>query len=351
MADESGNKPFPDQVARRTALILAVVLAFASATAILWLASTAVLTILVGILFAVLLDAGACGLGHLTGWDRRYRLALVLFLAVLVIGAAIWWGGTTVIQQASQFAGAMQDLFRALGKLLAENGLRAGQEPLDISSLLPSPAVIFGGATRVASSVFEAVTIAAAVLFLGAFFAWDPQVYKAAFLSVLPADRRQRVDQVLDQAAHAMREWMLGQSVSMAAIFLFCLTALLLIQMPYPILLAVQAGLLTFIPTVGPFIAGIIIILAGLSQSFTMALYGLGTYVAIQLLESHLITPMVQERTIRLPPGFTLGIQLIAGLLFGLLGVAFSVPLAAAGKVLVQELYVKDRLGGPWRPG
>jgi predicted PurR-regulated permease PerM len=349
MADEpSWNTPLP-QVARRTALILAVILAFAAATAILWLASTAVLAILVGILFAVLLDAGARGLGQLVDCDRRYRLAVVFFLTAFAIGAAIWWGGTTIIQQANQFAGAMQDLLQQLGKLLAENGLRtSGQGSIDVSSLLPSPGVIFGGATKVASSMFEAVTIVAAILFLGAFFAWEPAVYKAAFLSILPADRRQRVDQVLDQAAHAMRDWMLGQSVSMVAIFLFSLGALLLIKMPYPILLAVQAGLLTFIPTVGPFIAGVIIILAGLSQSFTMALYGVGTYAAIQFLESHLITPMVQERTVRLPPGFTLGIQLISGLLFGFLGVAFSVPLAAAGKVLIEELYVKDRLGGPW---
>src|SRR5690242_11117185 len=124
MADQPArNTPLSYQIARRTALILAVVLAFAAAVAIVWLASTAVFAILVGILFAVLFDAGARGLGHLVGWDRRYRLALVLFLAAFVIGAAIWWGGTTVIQQASQFAGAMQDLLRQLAKLLAENGL------------------------------------------------------------------------------------------------------------------------------------------------------------------------------------------------------------------------------------
>jgi predicted PurR-regulated permease PerM len=147
-----------------------------------------------------------------------------------------------------------------------------------------------------------------------------------------------------------MREWLIGQSVSMTVIFLFSLSALMLIGMPYPFLLAVQAGVLTFIPTLGPFLAGIVIILAGLSQSLTMALYGLATYLMIQFLETHLVTPLVQERTIRLPPAITLGLQVIAGFLLGLLGVAFIVPLSAAGKVLIEELYVKDYLGGPWSP-
>jgi predicted PurR-regulated permease PerM len=80
-----------------------------------------------------------------------------------------------------------------------------------------------------------------------------------------------------------------------------------------------------------------------------MALYGLGAYIMLQFLETHLITPMVQKRTVRIPPAIGLGIQLIAGVLFGVLGLAFAMPIAAAAKVLIEELYVKDQLGGPWQ--
>jgi predicted PurR-regulated permease PerM len=81
-----------------------------------------------------------------------------------------------------------------------------------------------------------------------------------------------------------------------------------------------------------------------------MAAYGLGTYLVVQFTESYLVTPLVQQRTVRLPPGFTLGVQLVAGALFGILGLAFAVPLAAAAKVLIRELYVNDRLGGAAGP-
>ena len=119
--------------------------------------------------------------------------------------------------------------------------------------------------------------------------------------------------------------------------------------MPYAALLAVQAGLLTFIPTLGPFVAGVVIILAGLSQSVVMAAYGLGAYLVIQLLETQLVTPLIQERTVRLPPAMTLARQILAGVLFGLRGVVFVVPAAAAAKALIEQLYVEDYLGGGWR--
>jgi predicted PurR-regulated permease PerM len=166
-------------------------------------------------------------------------------------------------------------------------------------------------------------------------------------LSLLPKDVRPRLDEVLGKAGRAMRMWLIGQCLSSAIVFAFTVIALVPSGMPFPMLLAVQAGLLAFIPTLGPFVAGVVIMLAGLSSSIEMALYGVGVYVGIQVLESNLITPMVQERTVRLPPAVTLGSQLVMGALFVLIGLVIAVPIAAAGRVFINELYVKDALGGP----
>jgi predicted PurR-regulated permease PerM len=187
-------------------------------------------------------------------------------------------------------------------------------------------------------------------MFVGAFCAWEPEAYKGALLSLLPQPRRSRVSEVMDRSAHAMRSWLIGRLITMILIFLFTLCALMLVGMPNSVLLAVQAGLFTFTPTLGALVAGIVIVLAGLAQSESMALYGVGTYVLVQFLESHIITPLVQRRTIRIPPAITLGLQLIAASLFGLFAVIVIIPIAAAGKVFLEELYIKDRLGGGWNP-
>ena len=261
---------------------------------------------------------------------------------------ASWWGGTILIDQVNNFLSAMKTLVREANAFLRSGPFGLPPSGASITDFLPSSGTVFGGARTLASITFSAVTLSVAIVFLAAFFAWEPEVYKAVVLSLLPRDKRERVSEVLDMAGRAMHEWLIGQSVSMLVVFLFSLVALVLVGMPYPVLLAVQAGLLTFIPTLGPSVAGVVIILAGLSQSPVMAVYGLVTYLIIQFLESNLVTPLVQERTIRMPPATTVALQLVAALLFGLIGLAFVVPLSAAGKVLVEELYVNDRLGGGW---
>lgn len=338
-------------VARVSAVITAVVISCVAGIFLLWQAASAILIILIGLLIAVIFDAGARGLAPLAPRHRKVRLVAVIALAFAAIGFVVWWGGTTIIEQAGQLVQSMRGLIERANAFLSAGGAGVLTEgSVDLSALMPNASTVFGGATRAATTTFGILVTLALVVFLGAFIAWEPPTYKKAVLSLLPRSSRTRVSEVLDQAAHVMRGWLVGQSISMAVIFAFTLVALLLIGMPYAVLLAVLAGLLVFIPTIGPFIAGGIIIVAGLSASMEMALYGLGVYVVIQLLESYLLAPIVQKSTVRLPPASSLSIQLIAGVFFGLLGVAFAIPLAAAAKVLIEELYVKDLLGGGWSP-
>jgi predicted PurR-regulated permease PerM len=279
--------------------------------------------------------------------NRQVRLTAVIVAMLTLVALVFWWSGTTIFYQASQLTTSVRQVIERANE--AGGGMFAGSG-VDLSNFIPSATAMFGGATRAVTTTFGALFTVALILFLGIFLAWDPGVYKAALLSILPKQVRPRVNVVLDDAAGAMRAWLVGQSISMAVIFIFTFGALMMIGMPFSLLLAVLAGLLSFIPTIGPFVAGVIIVLAGLSVSVQLALYGLGVYLVIQFMESNLLTPMVQERTARLPAASTLAIQLIAGVFFGLLGVAFAIPLAAAAKVLIAELYVKDQLGGAWTP-
>jgi len=343
MADQPKQMRTGD-IARYATVVVSIALAFFVVAAVLWIASTAVIAFAVGIVLAVVLDTGARGLHRFLPIGHSARLAIVILIAALLLAAAIWWGGALL-------SGQFNDLLFALRKLGNEAQGFVKNSPLfptgaTLRTVLPAPGTIVGGATTVLPLAFTWLSIAAAILFIGPFLAWEPQVYKRALLNLVPPRNRARVDEVLDEAGASMRSWLLGQSISMVVIFLFSLCALTVIAMPYAVVLAVQAGLLTFIPTLGPFIAGVVIMLAGLSVSPTMALYGLLTYVIIQFLESNLVTPVVQERTVHMPPALTLVLQLIAGFLFGLLGLAFVVPIAAAAKTIILELYVNDYLGG-----
>lgn len=336
------------ELARITAMVVIICAAFVVSIIGLWKAADAVFALGFGILIAVIFDAGARGLGYLVPWNRRLRLLVVIVLAFAAVLGLIWWGGTVVVTEARSLAAQMHELFRHAEQLLRTES--NAWFPGGANAMRPSPevGVVVGDAATVVRKLFELVTYFVVAMFVGAFCAWEPQVYKAAFLSLLPRQRRARVSEVMDRSADAMRGWLIGRGITMFLIFLFSFCALTLIKMPNSVLLAVQAGVLTFTPTLGPFVAGVVIILAGLAQSTRMALYAIVTYVLVQFLESHIITPLVQRRTIRIPPAITLALQLIAAVLFGLFAIIVIVPLAAAGKVFLEELYVNDRLGGGW---
>jgi predicted PurR-regulated permease PerM len=310
---------------------------------LLWKAAQAVLVVLVGIVAAVLFDAAAQALTRIIPVRRQFCLAAVLLIAATTIGAALWWGGSSLMQQFEGFTAAVSRLLSSANEFISRGG--GGLFPkgvVDLSQFTRNTPTLLGGAADIVTTTFGIAVTIFAVFFLGAFFAWEPEEHKAALLNILPPRRRARVDHSLDHAARAMRHWMMGQAVSMLVIFIFTLVSLMLIGMPYAGVLALLAGLLTFIPTAGPFLAGVAVVLAGLSESPTLALYGLAVYLAAQFLESNLITPMVQQQTVDFPPGATLAVQLIMGALFGIIGFAFAVPLTAAAAVFVRELVLAE---------
>ncbi|MDQ3776068.1 MAG: AI-2E family transporter [Pseudomonadota bacterium] len=79
-------------------------------------------------------------------------------------------------------------------------------------------------------------------------------------------------------------------------------------------------------------------------QSPTRALYVVLLYLGIQTVESYLLTPLMQKRTVSLPPAVTIFVQVLLGVLVGGLGLVLATPLMAAAFVLVRMLYIEDTL-------
>ncbi len=127
----------------------------------------------------------------------------------------------------------------------------------------------------------------------------------------------------------------------MSVIAVFVWLGLTLVGVGPAFLLGLQAGLLAFVPTLGPLLAGIAIMLASLAFGFGSVVGALAVYLAVQMLESYLLTPLVQRRAISVPPAFLFASQITLGLLFGLYGLALATPLAAVARVFILRLYVK----------
>ncbi|SCZ21559.1 AI-2E family transporter [Afifella marina] len=340
---EDGKESTGRIVSRAAIFLAGVVVLF-----VLWKATSALLLVFAGLVLAAALSFASDGLHRLTRLPTRLAKIFIYLAAFGAIFAVIGWGGATLAAQASDLLARTDTLMRNWGDQLSQLGFSFIKPNGDVqlSQMMPNLKAMMGDVGRVVSLMFGSLANAVIVVFLGIFVSWSPRTYRDGFLHLVPVKRRDRFREVIEGAAENLGWWMAGQAISMTIIFSASWIVLWLIDMPYAFLLALQAGLLAFIPTLGPAIAGVVIILAGLSVSATMALWGVGAYVLIQGLESNITQPLVQQRTTSLPPALTLSTQLVFAAVLGGLGMALAVPLLAVGIVFVRELYVKDTLEG-----
>jgi predicted PurR-regulated permease PerM len=195
------------------------------------------------------------------------------------------------------------------------------------------------------STTLGAVAGFVAFLFIGLFVAFEAGLYRRGLLRLVPLGKRERMGRVLNEAAETLRMWMLGKLLAMAIVGLLTWVGLALLGIPLALTLALLAAMLTFVPNFGPIISAIPPILLGLLDGPSTAVYVALLYLGIQTIESYMLTPLVQKKTISLPPALTLISQVLMGTIAGGLGVVVATPLTAAALVLVKRLYVEDVLG------
>jgi predicted PurR-regulated permease PerM len=181
-------------------------------------------------------------------------------------------------------------------------------------------------------------------LFLGLYLAIDPDVYRRGLLRLVPLPKRPRVQDILDEIGHILGRWLVGRIFSMLVVGGITMLGLWLLQVPLPLALGLLAALGELVPNFGPLLAFIPALLLAFTDNSSHALGVLGLYLAVQGLESYVLTPLVERRAVSLPPALTITAQVLLGLLAGGLGLVLAAPLTATAMILVQRLYVEDVL-------
>jgi predicted PurR-regulated permease PerM len=137
---------------------------------------------------------------------------------------------------------------------------------------------------------------------------------------------RGRAHEVLGTLGQTLRGWLLGQFGVMVINGVLTWLGLMLIGVPQAALLGVITGVLNFIPNLGPFLAAVPALLLALSEGPTQVLSVLALFVLIQNLEGFVLTPLVQQRTVDIPPALLLTAQVLLGVLFGFSGCCSRCP-------------------------
>jgi len=200
-----------------------------------------------------------------------------------------------------------------------------------------------GQAAWAGLAMIGAVGSAIVLVAIAIFGAARPSLYHNGFLALLPAADRPKMAQALVEIARALRWWFLGQLVSMLLLGVSVSLGLMIIGVDLWLSLGVLTALLTFIPYLGPIIAGIPIVIIGFAEGYQTGLIVLVFYLLIQNVEGNFLMPIIQQKAVNLAPVLLIAGQVLMGTLFGSLGLIMAAPLTVVGMVLVKKLYLEGR--------
>lgn len=369
--------------------IVALLIAFYILLQLFWFVRTIVLTAFLGVLFAIAVSAGA---DRLQRWriPRGAAAGLIVFAFVSLLGGFGTWIGPTVRQQTRELQTKLPEAIHKLEKWVDSRGggviatiLGLGEDapaaptapppvvpattlqpldspaarlvvPLDSSAGQPVTVVHvaepeslgqrllgqLGGARRfflpVLSSTLAVFAGIMLMLFLSIYLAADPEVYRRGFLRLVPRHRRRQADATLGAIAITLRRWLITQFIAMLVIGVVTTVMLLVLHVRAAVPLGILAGLLEFVPTIGPILSALPAIAMGFVDSPEKAAAVAIGYIGVQFVENQLLIPLLMKEGMDLPPALTIVMQALMALVFGFLGLVVAVPLLAVIIVTVR---------------
>ena len=320
---------------------MVTVLGFAALVALAIFSLGTLLSIFLAAVVALGLDP-IVGMLVRRGW-KRGRAALVVFaglfaavfVLILVTAGPLWDQIKEFVQSLPAFWDDLTetDWFQSLVSTAgADDKIREALK--DLAAGLPDAANALLG---IAGGVFGTVLSLVTLTFLALFLLMErPAITAWLFGFTSPAAER-RWSPVVEESILAVSQSLLGNvAISIVAATVAGVSAWAL-GLPFPIVLAVIAGLLDLIPQIGATIASIILVAVALTESTTAAVVMLVTQLIYQQVENYIVYPIVYRRAVELSAFTTIVSVLIAGALLGVVGAILAMPFAAVIKVVVRE--------------
>lgn len=335
--DQENNLSFQKKVWITTAIIT-----FTICVLLLFKATFNVfLLVLAGTLIAIFFRGLSDFIQRKTKWKENVCVAISILGTLLIVAGLFWLIGAKVQTQ-------MTDLMETLPKTVENvkvqmNNNVVGEKIIDKLSSKNSTDKVQVFAGQFFQSTFGVFGDVYVILFIAIFFTVAPQTYIKGIVQLIPVKGQNKANDVLDKLNKQLRNWLKGKLFSMFVVFILTAIGLAIIGLPLWLVLALLAGLISFIPNFGPLLALIPAVLVGLMQSPETAALVVGLYILIQFVESNFITTLVQQKLIDMPPALIIIAQLLMGALTGGWGLILATPIIVILIVLIQELYIKER--------
>jgi predicted PurR-regulated permease PerM len=274
------------------------------------------------------------------GIPRGGSVTLVLLAAFGVFALFLVFAIPLAVTQASHLArdlpgylSSLQNHRTSVGKLNYKYHVVSRLQTLLKGNGSSFKTVLGGG--KVVVDLIGAVIL---VVILSVYLLADLPRVKRALYQMAPRSRRARMVLLTDEIIDRVGGYVLGNLFTSLIAGAGTLAWALALGIPYAVFLGLLVALLDLIPIVGSTIGGIIVSLVALSVSLPLAIATAIFYLLYRFIEDYLLTPRVMARTVAVPGLVTVIATVIGGALLGIIGALVAIPVAAAIKLLLDQI-------------
>lgn len=291
--------------------------------------------IVAGLVFAAMLDGGARLLGRILPIGRGWRVGIVLLLAIAFIAAVFYMTGVEIAAQWSELQATLQAQATRLIAWLSKAGVMPAQA--DLMDFGKQMLGSVGRLTGYLGTAFGIVSSAILIVMIGLFVALEPRLYQRGLAWLVPTRQRRDAEITINRMAETLRRLMAGRLAGMVFEGILTWIALSLGGVPMALLLGILTGLLAFIPNIGAFVSGVLMVAVGFSAGVDTGLWAIGTYFVVQTFDGYVLLPYVARKTVDMPPAISLAAQILLGSMLGFMGLLLADSITAMIKVALER--------------
>lgn len=311
-----------------------------------WLVRDVLVLLYVSALFAVVLMPVVRGVRRIRigTWSPKHGIA-ILIITVLLIGSIASFLFLTLPPLIHEIAAFVKALPNRSPVFLEKLEHLPMARHIDLSALetkLKQDTAQYVGTflSSVSGWATRLFDILTGIILTVYFLAEGEHVYKWG-LSLVPVDRRPRLDETLQRAAARMGRWLLGQLALMLILGVCSGIVFGSMNLPYAFALAVLMGCFNIVPVVGAFISTSIVMLFAATASWEKVLGVLIFELVYSQIENAFLTPKIMKTSVDLAGAAVLIALLLGGSLAGIVGVLVAVPSAVLAAVLIDEYIIR----------
>ena len=335
IVQEPGPNELRDPLVRAELKRASVWFGLAIGVALIVLLIQPLLIIFGGLVFASMLDGGARLLGRILPIPRTLRIVIVVLLVIAFFGGIFYMTGVQIAQQAEQLRATLEFQANRVAHWISDLGLMPGRS--DLTGLLQQALGSVGRLTSAVGSAIGGIASLLMIVVLGLFVALEPRIYERGLQWMVPSDARDSFALTISRMATTMRRLLAGRLLGMLIEGILIWFFLSMAGVPMALLLGIITGVLAFIPNIGAFISGVMMVTVGFSAGQETGIWAIIIYFGVQNFDGYVVIPMVARRTVDMPPALTLSSQILASTLFGVLGLALADPIVAMIKVALES--------------